>query len=200
MITWCETSSLSRTTTTAGEEVLGAAASWLKERVDAIESKPKSNKPNVFFLYIDDLGWNDIGYQSSDLRAMTPNLNRMAEGGVTVCMYVCMFACVRMYVYVCVCGPVNCVLFFERAESQSRFRQPGPPDRIAVCILYVCMCVNGIIFCMEPVTLFPGTATISPDSRLPLVDVKWYVWCVKPGYVGVDHQLAVTAGPFLSRP
>lgn len=33
---------------------------------------------------IDDMGWNDIGYQSTDLRAVTPNLNRMAAGGVRV--------------------------------------------------------------------------------------------------------------------
>lgn len=52
-----------------------------------MEPKPPRAKPNVFFVYIDDMGWNDIGYQSSDVQAMTPNLNRMAEGGVKVCVY-----------------------------------------------------------------------------------------------------------------
>lgn len=52
-----------------------------------MEEKRKA-KPNVFFILIDDMGWDDIGYQSRDLRAMTPNLNRMAEDGVKVCLSV----------------------------------------------------------------------------------------------------------------
>lgn len=47
------------------------------------EAEGKS-KPNVFFIMIDDMGWNDIGYQSTDLHAVTPNLNRMAAAGMRV--------------------------------------------------------------------------------------------------------------------
>lgn len=41
-------------------------------------------KPNVFFFLIDDMGWGDIGYQSTDLSELTPNLDALAAGGVKV--------------------------------------------------------------------------------------------------------------------
>ncbi len=43
-----------------------------------------STKPNVFFIMIDDMGFNDIGYQSIDLQGTTPNLDKLAAGGVKV--------------------------------------------------------------------------------------------------------------------
>eukprot|EP00903_Cladosiphon_okamuranus_P009879 g9384.t1 len=46
-----------------------------------------TNKPNMFFILIDDMGWNDIGYQSSDLRGVTPNLDKLAAGGVKMTDY-----------------------------------------------------------------------------------------------------------------
>lgn len=33
---------------------------------------------------IDDMGWNDIGYQSTDLALMTPNLDKLASEGIKV--------------------------------------------------------------------------------------------------------------------
>lgn len=45
-------------------------------------------KPNVFFFLIDDMGWNDIGYHSTDLSAFTPNLDKLAAGGIKVCFCV----------------------------------------------------------------------------------------------------------------
>lgn len=38
----------------------------------------------MFFIMIDDLGYNDIGYQSTDLGKVTPNLDKLAAGGVKV--------------------------------------------------------------------------------------------------------------------
>ena len=43
-----------------------------------------TTKPNVFFIMIDDMGWNDIGYQSNDLTGVTPNMDKLAAGGVKV--------------------------------------------------------------------------------------------------------------------
>lgn len=43
-----------------------------------------AKKPNVFFFLVDDLGYGDIGYQSLDLAAMTPNLDALAGGGIKV--------------------------------------------------------------------------------------------------------------------
>ena len=38
-------------------------------------------KPNVFFILIDDMGYGDIGYQSTDLSLLTPNLDALMSGG-----------------------------------------------------------------------------------------------------------------------
>ena len=43
-----------------------------------------STKPNVFFFLIDDMGYGDIGYQSTDLAGLTPNLDKLAAGGIKV--------------------------------------------------------------------------------------------------------------------
>ncbi|CAN0212435.1 unnamed protein product, partial [Hapterophycus canaliculatus] len=43
-----------------------------------------TRKPNVFLIVIDDMGWDDIGYQSTDLKGITPNLDKLAAGGVKV--------------------------------------------------------------------------------------------------------------------
>lgn len=47
-------------------------------------STSSAAKPNIFFFLIDDMGWNDIGYQSTDLSAFTPNMDRLAADGVKV--------------------------------------------------------------------------------------------------------------------
>lgn len=36
---------------------------------------------------IDDMGWNDIGYQSTDLSQLTPNLDRLAANGIKLNQY-----------------------------------------------------------------------------------------------------------------
>ncbi len=38
-------------------------------------------KPNILFIYIDDLGWKDAGYMGSDFYE-TPNLDKLAAGGM----------------------------------------------------------------------------------------------------------------------
>ncbi|CAM9812549.1 unnamed protein product [Ectocarpus sp. 4 AP-2014] len=50
-------------------------------------------KPNVFFIMVDDMGWNDIGYQSVDLQGVTPHLDRLAAGGVKMTNYYTMSIC-----------------------------------------------------------------------------------------------------------
>lgn len=44
----------------------------------------RATRPNVFFILIDDMGWNDIGYQSTDLWGLTPNMDKLAENGIKV--------------------------------------------------------------------------------------------------------------------
>ncbi|CAN0259527.1 unnamed protein product, partial [Hapterophycus canaliculatus] len=58
------------------------------------EERPSaSSNPNVFFIMIDDMGWNDIGYQSTDLKEVTPHLDKLAAGGVKMTNYYTMSIC-----------------------------------------------------------------------------------------------------------
>ncbi|CAM9134617.1 unnamed protein product [Ectocarpus sp. 12 AP-2014] len=50
-------------------------------------------RPNVFFIMIDDMGWDDIGYQSVDLERVTPVLDKLAAGGVKMTNYYTMHTC-----------------------------------------------------------------------------------------------------------
>lgn len=54
------------------------------ERLAEAREQGPTTKPNVFFFFIDDMGWNDIGYQSTDLSELTPNLDKLAAGGIKV--------------------------------------------------------------------------------------------------------------------
>lgn len=47
-------------------------------------SARSASKPNVFVILIDDMGWSDIGYQGTDVRWLTPNLDKLAAGGIKV--------------------------------------------------------------------------------------------------------------------
>ncbi|CAM9651393.1 unnamed protein product, partial [Discosporangium mesarthrocarpum] len=66
------------------EEKVGTSQSRLYGKdVSGVEDA----KPNVIFILIDDMGWDDIGYQSSDLSNMTPTLDAMAAKGVKLSNY-----------------------------------------------------------------------------------------------------------------
>ncbi|CAM9988015.1 unnamed protein product, partial [Choristocarpus tenellus] len=44
-------------------------------------------KPNIILILVDDVGWDDFGYQSSDLSRVTPNLDALASRGVKLGNY-----------------------------------------------------------------------------------------------------------------
>lgn len=44
------------------------------------EESPEE-KPNIVFIFLDDLGWTDVGYMGSEYYE-TPNIDRLAEGGM----------------------------------------------------------------------------------------------------------------------
>lgn len=69
-------------------------------------------KPNVVMIVADDLGWADIGYHNDEL--MTPNLDRLATGGVRLEQY-----------YVCpTCSPTRVGILAGR--NPSRYDILGP--------------------------------------------------------------------------
>jgi arylsulfatase A-like enzyme len=73
--------------------------------------KPK-RPPNVLLLIADDLGWNDIGYNGSEIK--TPQLDKLAMGGVRLD---------RHYVYP-TCSPTRAGLLTGR--NPSRFGVHAP--------------------------------------------------------------------------
>jgi arylsulfatase A-like enzyme len=47
-----------------------------------LRNQPSSGSPHVLIVLADDVGWNDVGYQSSDLSGATPIIDGYAEEGV----------------------------------------------------------------------------------------------------------------------
>ena len=85
----------------------GASVAWAA----AAGSRPNI-RPNIVFILADDLGWADIGYHNPQI--LTPNLNRLASGGVRLEQH---------YVYP-TCSPTRVGLLTGRVPS--RFGVLGP--------------------------------------------------------------------------
>ena len=62
---------------------------------DAEESgrNHQEKKPHVILFTVDDLGWNDMGYQSSDLPEATPFMNALVHESVKLTHYYSMPSC-----------------------------------------------------------------------------------------------------------
>jgi hypothetical protein len=43
-----------------------------------------STAPHIFLFTVDDMGWNDIGYNSGDLPEATPFMKSLAHQGITL--------------------------------------------------------------------------------------------------------------------
>lgn len=56
-------------------------------------SSTSTTMPHVLFVFVDDMGMNDIGYKSSDLTYMTPELNKLASAGIILEKYYTMQLC-----------------------------------------------------------------------------------------------------------
>ncbi|XP_022109249.1 arylsulfatase B-like [Acanthaster planci] len=64
-------------------EMVGWPAMKRKPRPDAGQRKEKKNPPNIVFILVDDLGFNDVGYHGEGGALLrTPNIDRLALEGV----------------------------------------------------------------------------------------------------------------------
>lgn len=61
---------------------------WLniRERPSSTWAVP-STPVHVVFIVVDDQGWNDVGYQSTDLYELTPTIDALAADGVKLTNY-----------------------------------------------------------------------------------------------------------------
>eukprot|EP01062_Namystynia_karyoxenos_P033083 TRINITY_DN2434_c0_g2_i1.p1 TRINITY_DN2434_c0_g2~~TRINITY_DN2434_c0_g2_i1.p1 ORF type:complete len:613 (+),score=121.34 TRINITY_DN2434_c0_g2_i1:123-1961(+) len=64
--------------------VLGCAAA-------AQPAGPSTSRPNILFVVLDDLGWADVGFRSSDIK--TPTTDSLAAQGVVLDQYYCQDTC-----------------------------------------------------------------------------------------------------------
>lgn len=73
-----------------GDKLEGAATEIELEVEDA---RPKSEfegtgtPPNVIFILLDDVGMNDLGYLSTDLKGVSPFIDKLAEEGIKIERY-----------------------------------------------------------------------------------------------------------------
>ena len=44
-------------------------------------------RPHIILFTVDDMGWNDMGYQSTDLPEATPFMNSLSEKGIKLTHY-----------------------------------------------------------------------------------------------------------------
>ena len=71
---------LGGTTLAAAAVIDGIRAMNTAQAQQPQTSAPASQKPNIIFIMVDDLGNADLGYRGSDIR--TPNIDKLATDGV----------------------------------------------------------------------------------------------------------------------
>lgn len=97
---------------------LGAAAAATAGCVHFAHAKP-ANKPNVVVVFVDDLGWTDLGCYGSKFYE-TPNIDRLAAQGA-------MFT--RAYASCCVCSPTRASLMTGKYPQRVGFTDFLKPNK-----------------------------------------------------------------------
>ena len=76
------------------EDALRTRSTHIEEGVVALESEEQSattpsdgSRPHIVLVTLDDVGWNDLGSQSSDLAQFTPYMTALANDGVRLERY-----------------------------------------------------------------------------------------------------------------
>lgn len=84
---------------------------WLIGGAHIATAQP-DERPNVIVIMADDMGWNDIGYNNAQIE--TPNLDKLAEGGVRLDQF---------YAY-STCSPTRVAL--QTGQNPARLNVFGP--------------------------------------------------------------------------
>ena len=71
-------------------------------------------KPNILFILVDDMGWNDVGYNGSEIK--TPNIDALAASGLRLD---------RAYAYP-ICSPTRAALM--TGQNPIKFGVDGPME------------------------------------------------------------------------
>ena len=72
------------------EVVSGSAATNQTAKTSGADG---DDAPHILLVIIDDQGWNDAGYQSTDLEAASPVMNTLASDGIKLSNYYTNYIC-----------------------------------------------------------------------------------------------------------
>ncbi|MGC6499967.1 MAG: arylsulfatase B [Henriciella sp.] len=94
-----------------------ALAGCANKHVPANGAEVPRDRPNIIFVMVDDMGWNDLGYQGSEI--LTPNIDELAASGLKLN---------RMYAYP-ICSPTRAALM--TGQNPIRYGVDGPMENDA---------------------------------------------------------------------
>lgn len=82
--------------------------STLSTRLDAVRAAGRSGQPNIIFIFIDDLGWKDVGCYGNEF-VETPRIDQLAAEGLRFTDF---------YAAGAVCSPTRCAV--QSGQNQAR--------------------------------------------------------------------------------
>jgi arylsulfatase A-like enzyme len=85
----------SRTTFWANQNNI--VTTWLTDSFDPLQIERRynyKNAPNIVFVFVDDWGWNDVGFRSTYMSWTTPTIDKLASEGVVLENYYSFFSCI----------------------------------------------------------------------------------------------------------
>ena len=87
---------------------------------DQVLQQPTSAKPNIIFIFADDLGFNEVGCYGQEI-IKTPSIDRIAKEGIRFTQF---------YAGQAVCAPSRCVLMTGKHTGHSFIRNNGDPKHL----------------------------------------------------------------------
>ncbi|WP_417592173.1 arylsulfatase B [Parasphingorhabdus sp.] len=78
--------------------ILASLTGCMTQPDQVADAQSSGPRPNIVFILVDDMGWNDVGYHGSEIS--TPNIDALAESGVKL---------ERSYVFP-ICSPTRAAL------------------------------------------------------------------------------------------
>ncbi len=79
------------------------------------DKKQPDRNPNILMIYVDDLGYGDIGAYNSDSKIPTPNIDRLAQEGISF---------LDAHAPAAICGPSR----YSLLTGRYAWREPGGTD------------------------------------------------------------------------
>ena len=93
------------------------------------ETTSEENRPNIVFIFADDVGWNEVGFNNED-KKYTPHIDQLRDGGLSLTQF---------YVHA-VCAPSRTAFLTGRYPFRTwtdwrseDFGKPSYLEKLVVC-------------------------------------------------------------------